>query len=333
MALYAGEDEFASRAELSLRLSRGGVKETTLDYEPARYAQRRGINLESAIVVPQRAQGPVKEKVARTEPAPARTMAQALFAESGKGQITRKTSAPDRIDALADYLQLRQHHENRALREGRDLEQKFSRAPARERATAEAVKRELKVLKPPGLFSGKATRAAHEAQLARLHAVGRTALEAEAQALRQLDHARALQTGAPGIADRLIEKAQPGLVAQMQPLLADSTLIRQAKERLADRAAQAATLQQVARIFGAIKEHADGRLLKSFGYGDEGSHWKALPQPVRDLVEGVNRAQGSRREALLKKLQESMRETPEKALVLGAAMKAAEKSQERGFSR
>lgn len=330
VTLYAGEDEFASRAELSLRLSRGGVKETTLDYEPARYAQRRGFDLESAIVVPR---GPVKEKVARKEPAPARTMAQALFAESGKGQMTSKALAPDRIDALADYLQLRQHHENRALREGRDLEQKFSRAPARERTTAEAVQRDLQRLKPPGLFAGKAARAAHAAQLARLHAVDRTALEAETQALRQLDHARALQTGAPGIADRLIEKEQPGLVARMRPLLADSTLIRQAEERLVERATQAATQQKVERVFGEIKAHANGRLTKSYGYGDDGSRWKALPEPVRNLVDKVNQTRGTRREAVLQKLQESMREAPEKALVLGAAMKAAEKSQERGFSR
>ena len=82
-----------------------------------------------------------------------------------------------------------------------------------------------------------------------------------------------------------------------------------------------------------IKAHANGRLTKSFGYGDDGSRWKALPEPVRDLVEGVNRVHGSRREAVLQKLQENMREAPEKALVLGAAMKAAERSQERGFSR
>jgi len=100
-----------------------------------------------------------------------------------------------------------------------------------------------------------------------------------------------------------------------------------------DAYAQAATLQQVERVFGAIKEHADGRLLKSFGYGDDGSRWKALPQPVRVLVDEVNRVQGPRRDAVLQKLQESMREAPEKALVLGAAMKAAERSQERGFSR
>ncbi len=355
--LYAGQDEFEGMADLSLRLSRGGAKETTLDYDPVRdpvrYAQRRGIGeglaLESDIVVPKGTQGPVKE-AARKEPAPARTMTQALSAQAAQGQtpylqgrdgkpeMTPGSAAPvaqspDRLDVLADYLQLRLHHENRALREGRELEQKFSRAPERERATAQAAERDIQALKPPGLFAGKAARAEHEARRARLDFVGQAAQEAEAHATRQLAQAHTLQTEAPRIADGLIEKEQPGLVARMQPLMADSKLVQQAEGRLAERAAHAATLQQVERVFGQIKDHANGRLLKSFGYGDDGSCWKALPEPVRVLVEGVNRVRGSGREVLLQKLQESLRESPQKALALGAAMKAAERSRERGLSR
>ena len=85
------------------------------------------------------------------------------------------------------------------------------------------------------------------------------------------------------------------------------------------------------RVFGEIKGHADGRLTKAFGYGDDGSRWKALPEPVRALVDKVNQTRGGGREAALQKLKESLREAPEKALVLGAAMKAVE--QERGLSR
>lgn len=276
------------------------------------------------------------QRVPSKQAVPARTMVQALSAELPEGQMpagASVVSAPDRVDLLADYLQLRQHHENRAIGEGRDLEHKFSRAPARERATVEAVQRDIQALKPPGLFAGKAVRAEHEARLARLHAVGRHALEAEAHANQQLAQAHTLQTEAPRITDGLIEKAQPGLVARMQPLMADSKLVQQAEGRLAERAAHAATLQQVERVFGEIKEHANGRLLKSFGYGDDGSRWKALPEPVRALVDRVNQARGSGREVLLKKLQESLRESPQKALVLGAAMKAAERNQERGLSR
>lgn len=347
--LHAGQDEFQSSADLSLRLSRGGAKETTLDYDQARYAQRRGLGeglaWESGIVVPHRMQGP-----ARKEPAPARTMAQALSVESSKGltpysqgrsakpELGIKSAppvarSPDRLDTLADYLQLRQHHESRIREEGRELEHKYSRAPARERATVEAVNHDLQTLKPPGLFAGKGARAEHKARLDRLYVVRQVALKAEANAHRQLDHARMLQAEAPRIADTLIEKEQPGLVARMQPLMADPKLVQQAEGRLAERAAHATTLLQVERVFSEIKGHADGRLLKSFGYGDDGSRWKALPEPVRAMVDKVNQKRGSGREADLQKLQESMRESPQQTLVLEAAMKAAERGRDRGISR
>ncbi|AGI10514.1 Conjugal transfer protein (plasmid) [Xanthomonas citri subsp. citri Aw12879] len=48
--LYAGRDEFSDVGALSARLSRSQAKETTLDYDQAAYARRRGI--ESDIIVP-----------------------------------------------------------------------------------------------------------------------------------------------------------------------------------------------------------------------------------------------------------------------------------------
>ena len=54
--LYTGRDEFDSFAELSQRLSRGGAKETTLDYDRTRYAQRRGLELDSEIVISRESQ-------------------------------------------------------------------------------------------------------------------------------------------------------------------------------------------------------------------------------------------------------------------------------------
>ncbi|MEY2336403.1 Ti-type conjugative transfer relaxase TraA, partial [Acidithiobacillus ferrianus] len=50
--LYAGRDEFSDVGALSARLSRSQAKETTLDYDRAAYAERRGIELRSEIVVP-----------------------------------------------------------------------------------------------------------------------------------------------------------------------------------------------------------------------------------------------------------------------------------------
>jgi Ti-type conjugative transfer relaxase TraA len=57
--LYAGRDEFSDVGALSARLSRSQAKETTLDYDRAAYAQRRGI--ESEIIVP----AAVRERPAR----------------------------------------------------------------------------------------------------------------------------------------------------------------------------------------------------------------------------------------------------------------------------
>ena len=60
--LYAERDEFSDMAALTARLSRSQAKETTLDYDQAGYAQRRGIGrgvdrrgTESEIVMPPRA--------------------------------------------------------------------------------------------------------------------------------------------------------------------------------------------------------------------------------------------------------------------------------------
>ena len=51
------------------------------------------------------------------------------------------------------------------------------------------------------------------------------------------------------------------------------------------------------------------------------------------LVDQINQTRGSGREAVLQRLQESMHEAPEKALMLEAAMKVAERRRERGLGR
>lgn len=112
------------------------------------------------------------------------------------GSASPVASSPDRIDASADYLQLRQHHEHRIFEKGRKLEHKYSRAPARERATFEAVNLDLQALKPPGLFAGKNAKAEREARLARLRVESEAALRAEANVNRQLVDTRAPQAEA-----------------------------------------------------------------------------------------------------------------------------------------
>jgi hypothetical protein len=51
--LHAGREEFRDLADLSARLARAQAKETTLDFERAAYASRRGIDLRSEIRLPE----------------------------------------------------------------------------------------------------------------------------------------------------------------------------------------------------------------------------------------------------------------------------------------
>jgi hypothetical protein len=68
VTLYAGRDEFRDTDALSARLSRAGLKETTLDY-----GARRGI--EQPIVVPEAMQRAARERATpANEPAPKRSM-------------------------------------------------------------------------------------------------------------------------------------------------------------------------------------------------------------------------------------------------------------------
>ena len=73
--LYAGRDAFRDEGALSARLSRSQAKETTLDYDRAAYAERRG--MESEIVVPQ---------AMRERPARERGLFDRLNLSAGRGR-------------------------------------------------------------------------------------------------------------------------------------------------------------------------------------------------------------------------------------------------------
>ena len=71
--LYASREDFRDMSALSARLSRSQAKETTLDYDRAAYAGRRG--MESEIIVPQAArESPMREPSMREPPTPKRSM-------------------------------------------------------------------------------------------------------------------------------------------------------------------------------------------------------------------------------------------------------------------
>jgi hypothetical protein len=114
--LYAGRDEFRDVGALSARLSRSQAKETTLDYDRAAYAQRRG--MESEIVVPQATRDrPTRDRAAadrqaeppaQKRPARERGMFDGLNLSSARGQpeAERPTRerAPEPAQREADGL-------------------------------------------------------------------------------------------------------------------------------------------------------------------------------------------------------------------------------------
>jgi Ti-type conjugative transfer relaxase TraA len=109
VTLYAARDEFRDLAALSDRLSRSNAKETTLDYERAGYAERRGLRglvPESAIVVRDVARVPTagdreQEAPAQTLPAGARLAGATRQPDSlqAKVQAARERARPAQAQA------------------------------------------------------------------------------------------------------------------------------------------------------------------------------------------------------------------------------------------
>ena len=88
VALYADRSEFSDMGTLTARLSRSQAKETTLDYDRAGYAQRRGV--ESEIVIPatmrerQAPERPTRDREATARPTPKRGMFDGLKLSTGR---------------------------------------------------------------------------------------------------------------------------------------------------------------------------------------------------------------------------------------------------------
>jgi Ti-type conjugative transfer relaxase TraA len=101
--LYASREEFRAEGALSARLSRSQAKETTLDYDRAAYAQRRG--MESEIIVPQAMrERSTQERAAdrqAEQPAQKRGMFDGLNLSTARGrpEAERPTREPAQRDA------------------------------------------------------------------------------------------------------------------------------------------------------------------------------------------------------------------------------------------
>jgi Ti-type conjugative transfer relaxase TraA len=92
--LYASRDEFRDMAVLSSRLSRSQAKETTLDYDRAAYAQRRG--MESEIIVPQAMRERPAQDRAANQPAQKRGMFDGLNLSTARGRPEAERPARER---------------------------------------------------------------------------------------------------------------------------------------------------------------------------------------------------------------------------------------------
>ncbi len=88
VTLYAGRDEFKDAAALSSRLSRAGLKETTLDYDRAVFAERRG--LDRAIIVPEAMQRDAMRERATRDQALSREPQPRAPAPEGEREVAPK---------------------------------------------------------------------------------------------------------------------------------------------------------------------------------------------------------------------------------------------------
>ena len=61
----------------------------------------------------------------------------------------------------------------------------------------------------------------------------------------------------------------------------------------------------------AISMHARKRQAKDYGYGDKGEKWTALPEPVRELVKGINDAPPHARGAVVERIRDNLQRNPE----------------------
>ena len=93
VTLYAGRDEFKDVAALSSRLSRAGLKETTLDYDRAAFAERRG--LDRAIIVPEAMQRDAMRERATRDRALSREPKPRAPAPQGAREVAPKRSMFD----------------------------------------------------------------------------------------------------------------------------------------------------------------------------------------------------------------------------------------------
>jgi Ti-type conjugative transfer relaxase TraA len=218
--LHAGRDAFRDLADLSARLARGQPKETTLDYERAGYARRRGIELRSETKLAEAAPAEPKRglfdglRLSAKAPAPTAMVAPvppkpdelAKAVERYARAWTDAARMPARGLPVLAHQQVALREAGTALdaaRPGaaRDLAEALEHQPAATRAMTElqgparttrliaAIEHEARVRQDPGLRAERLVKVWHglEAQHARLdgweQAAARDKVEARMRAV------------------------------------------------------------------------------------------------------------------------------------------------------
>jgi len=152
--LYAGRDEFHNRADLVGRLSRENAKTTTLDYrqgvEP--FAERRGRELRSDIVLRQPVHEPARQPGAEAVPGSGRAVASVPVAESARARGREGVGGSERVAGPGAAVERGAGADGQARQEvaalaasWKQLEQRLDALPGRgNRDAREAVVRELR---------------------------------------------------------------------------------------------------------------------------------------------------------------------------------------------
>lgn len=196
--------------------------------------------------------------------------------------------------------------------------------------------------------------ARHQAHLdAKPMLFGRDQWEAQRQGFESRDAAnklawRQLKDGVyPFVSDdqEAVQQAVERRVSDKNPALARDILqanaaLQAERERVAalerDQQAQAraerAKAYALDQALSAFKRHALKREMKSFGYGDTGRQWAAMPEAMRAAIEDFNRLPKEARPIVLARMGEKMQRDPQGVEAFTQGLASAE-TERKGMSR
>jgi hypothetical protein len=174
--------------------------------------------------------------------------------------------------------------------------------------------------KKPRLFGGGDWQVKHQARHIQIHHMEEKADYAESQAKAILSGERQPN---PDISWDWHNQAQLRLERE-HPELAKA-----AQAQYLEQQQQANATAKIDQALADFKTHAIKRQMKAFGYGDNGKHWKALPEKLRTMLEEFNKLPKEVQPFVMDRLRE-----PKRAEMLIQQLgQAKEKTQEQGHDR